>query len=402
MSLIPLRLASYGAAYFFVGGIGLSYWSVWLQSHGADPAEIGTLYMSRQFVTVAATLTIGWLAHRLVQRQQRVLMLVLVTAAIATLTTQEFAYGFWPLWFTTLVWGASWHPLLSLGESVSVSVTRQRGLDYGRVRVWGSVTFIGGAVAAGFAVASIGVPWVLYLSIIGATLLVPCILWLPMPQRSDPSPSGVPPRHVTAGDLLRQPAFVLFLVAVGCTQAGHAVIYSFGTIGWRAAGIGDDTISFLWAEGILAEIVLFFFAGAVTARIGPVWLMILGAGGSVARWSLMPLLGESLPALLVLQALHALTFGATHLAAMTFLQRAVPGGAMTLAQSLYYGLANGLPVAVVYQIAGVLYDRVGTQAYYAMTVLTAIGLLAAVALARRWRGGLLVQEMEHGTAADAR
>ncbi|TWT14060.1 MFS transporter [Reyranella sp. CPCC 100927] len=389
--MIPLRLASFGAAYFFVGGVGLSYWSVWLQSHGADPAEIGTLYMSRQFVTVAATLTIGWLAHRLVQ-QQRFLMLALVAVAIATLSTQEFAYGFWPLWFTTLVWGASWHPLLSLGEGVAVNVTRQRGLDYGRVRVWGSVTFIGGAVAAGLAVAHVGVPWVLYLSIIGAVLLVPCILWLPMPQRAPAASPGAAPRRVTARDLLRQPAFVLFLVAVGCTQAGHAVIYSFGTIGWRAAGIGDGTISFLWAEGILAEIVLFFFAGAVSARLGPVRLMILGAGGSVVRWALMPALGDSLPALLVLQALHALTFGATHLAAMTFLQRAVPGSAMTLAQSLYYGLANGLPVALVYQVAGVLYDRIGTQAYYAMALLTAVGLVAAIALSRRWAGSPLIDE----------
>jgi len=52
---------------------------------------------------------------------------------------------------------------------------------------------------------------------------------------------------------------------------------------------------------------------------------------------------------------------------------------------------------VVYQIAGVLYDRVGTQAYYAMAVLTAVGLLAATALTRRWRSGLLIQDMEHTT-----
>jgi PPP family 3-phenylpropionic acid transporter len=393
MSMIALRLALYGAAYFFVAGVGMSYWSVWLQSHGADPSEIGTIYMSRQLITVAATLAIGWLAHRLAH--QRALMLALLALAVAALVAQEWAYGFWPLWLATLVWGASWHPLLSLGEGVAVNVTRQHGLDYGRVRVWGSVTFIAGAVAAGFAVAGIGVPWVLYLSIIGALLLAPCILWLPMPSRADTPAPGASPRRVAARDLLRQPAFVLFLIAVGCTQASHAVIYSFGTISWRAAGIGDGTISFLWAEGIIAEIVLFFFAAAVTARLGPVRLMLLGAAGGVLRWTLMPVLGDSLPALLVLQALHGFTFGATHLAAMTFLQRAVPGSAMTLAQSLYYGLANGLPVALVYQVAGVLYDRVGTQAYLAMAALTAIGLLAALALTRQWHGGLLIQQTKH-------
>ncbi|TXL70279.1 MFS transporter [Vineibacter terrae] len=388
--MIALRLASYGAAYFFVAGVGMSYWSVWLQSHGADAAQIGTIYMSRQLVTVVATLAIGWLAHRMAR--QRPLMLALLAAAVAALAAQEWAYGFWPLWLATLVWGATWHPLLSLGEGVAVNATRQHGLDYGRVRVWGSVAFIAGAVAAGTAVAGIGVPWVLYLSLIGALLLAPCILWLPMPARPDPPSASAPPRAVAARDLLRQPAFVLFLIAVGCTQASHAVVYSFGTIAWRAAGISDGMISVLWAEGILAEIALFFFAAAVTARLGAVRMMLLGAGAGIVRWTLMPVLGESLPALLVLQALHGLTFGATHLAAMTFLQRAVPAGAMTLAQSLYYGLANGLPVALIYQVSGVLYERVGTQAYLAMTVLTVIGLVAAVVLARRWQGGLLIRE----------
>lgn len=387
--MIRFRLASFGAAYFFVGGIGLSYWSVWLQSHGVDGAEIGTIYMSRQFVTVAATLAIGWLAHRLAG--QRPVMLALIAVAAMSLAALDWAYGFWPLLLLTLVWGASWHPLLSLGESVAVTVTRQRNLDYGRIRIWGSLSFIVGAVAAGLAVSGIGVPWVLYLSIVGAALLVPCILWLPYPVpdaavSSNPSP----PQPVAARDLLRQPAFLLFLVAVGCTQAAHAVLYVFGTISWRAAGIGDGTISILWAEGIVAEIVLFYFAGAVTARLGAVGLMILGAAGGIVRWTLMPLLGDTLAVLLVLQALHALTFGATHLGAMAFLQRAVPGSAMTLAQSLYYGLASGLPVALVYQLAGILYERAGANAYFAMAVLSAIGLLAAAALWQRWHRGPLV------------
>jgi PPP family 3-phenylpropionic acid transporter len=388
--MLQLRLASYGAAYFFVAGIGLSYWSVWLQSRGVDAAEIGTLYMSRQFVTVAATLAVGWLAHRLAR--QRPLMLTLAVVATATLVALEWAYGFWPLWVATLVWGAAWHPLLSLGESVVVTATRRHALDYGRIRIWGSITFIAGTLAAGFAVAGAGVPWVLYLSIAGALLLIPCIVWLPMPERDAPVPGAPSARSIAARDLLRQPTFLLFLVAVGCTQSAHAVLYSFGTIGWRAAGIPDGAVSLLWAEGIVAEIVLFFFAAPATARLGVTGMLLLGAGGSVVRWLLMPVLGDWLPALLVLQVLHALTFGATHLAAMGFLQRAVPADAMTLAQSLYYALASGLPVALVYQAAGVLWERFGADAYYAMAVLSALGLMAAVALARRWNGQSLIAE----------
>jgi PPP family 3-phenylpropionic acid transporter len=115
----------------------------------------------------------------------------------------------------------------------------------------------------------------------------------------------------------------------------------------------------------------------------------------------MTVLGDSLPALLVLQALHALTFGATHLAAMGFLQRAVPASAMTLAQSLYYGLASGLPVALVYQVAGVLYERLGLNAYIAMAALSGVGLLAALVLAQRWSRGLLVVDSRESVAPAA-
>ena len=36
-----VRLAGYGAAYFFASGAFMSYWPVWLRDRGIDDAEIG-------------------------------------------------------------------------------------------------------------------------------------------------------------------------------------------------------------------------------------------------------------------------------------------------------------------------------------------------------------------------
>jgi len=46
------RLAGYGAAYFFAAGAFMSYWPVWLRDRGVTDSEIGTLFMSRQLVSV--------------------------------------------------------------------------------------------------------------------------------------------------------------------------------------------------------------------------------------------------------------------------------------------------------------------------------------------------------------
>ena len=69
------RLAGYGAAYFFASGAFMSYWPVWLRDRGITDPEIGTLFMSRQLVSVVSTLE-----HRLAGPSHRRLKGVLAGA----------------------------------------------------------------------------------------------------------------------------------------------------------------------------------------------------------------------------------------------------------------------------------------------------------------------------------
>jgi PPP family 3-phenylpropionic acid transporter len=62
------RLSAYGTAYFFASGAFMSYWPVWLRDRGITDSEIGTLFMSRQLVSVVSVLGIGFLAHRIGRR----------------------------------------------------------------------------------------------------------------------------------------------------------------------------------------------------------------------------------------------------------------------------------------------------------------------------------------------
>src|SRR6476619_3384888 len=101
-----VRLSSYGAAYFFAAGAFMSYWPVWLRDRGIADAEIGTLFMSRQIVSVASTLAVGWLAHRM--GNVRGLMLALAAAAILLTIGYQLSWGFLALLLVSLFWGAVW------------------------------------------------------------------------------------------------------------------------------------------------------------------------------------------------------------------------------------------------------------------------------------------------------
>ena len=179
------------------------------------------------------------------------------------------------------------------------------------------------------------------------------------------------------------------MIAAGFCQASHAVLYSFGTLTWRAAGINDVTISLLWAESVAAEILLMLGSGWLLARLGVCGMIGLALACGMVRWLGMAFTTE-LWALVLLQALHAGTFAACHLGAMAFIQRALPATGVALGQSVYYAIGTGAAQALIFQLAGVLYGAYGQKAFLGMFVVSALGMVALVSLARLWNGGLLV------------
>ena len=292
------RLSGYGAAYFFAAGAFMSYWPVWLRDRGMTDSQIGTLFMSRQLVSVLSTLAIGWAAHRL--GNVRGVILVLAGAATFLLTGYQFSYTFLAILLVSLVWGGVWAPTMALYDGILVNETRARGFNYGSLRVWSSVAFIAGAVICGVMVDRNGPAWVLYVAFAGIVMLVPLGLLLPAAETQHREAG----KHAPFGilDLLASRPFLLFMLAAGCCQASHAVLYSFGTLTWRAAGLSDVTISLLWAESVAVEILLMLGSGWLLARLGATGLIGLGLLCAMVRWLGMAFTTE-LWALVLLQAL---------------------------------------------------------------------------------------------------
>jgi PPP family 3-phenylpropionic acid transporter len=386
-SVEGFRLAGYGAAYFLAAGAFMSYWPVWLRNRGITDAEIGTLFMARQLVSVVAMLGMGFVAHRL--GRLRGILFGLSLAGAVMMGAYQLSHTFLALLATGLIWGIVWSPILALYDGVLVNEARRRGIVYGRLRLWGSVAFIVGTLLTGVAVDQYGPPSVLYVGTVGVALLVPFALLLPKAEPRAPGAAS----HAPFGlfELFRNKPFVLFMIAAGFCQSSHAVLYSFGTLTWRGAGIDDVTISLLWGESVAAEILMMMVSGWMLQRLGVTGLIALGLVCGIVRWTGMAFT-NALPALVVLQALHAATFAACHLGAMAFIQRALPPGGVALGQSIYYALGTGATQAVIFQFAGLLYARYGQHAFLGMTAISAVGTVAIVMLARRWNGGLVVRE----------
>ena len=128
---------------------------------------------------------------------------------------------------------------------------------------------------------------------------------------------------------------------------------------------------------MIAEIVLFAVSGRLP--LGPIALLCSAAWGRV-RWGAMAF--DPRPLWLpLLQCLHGLSFGATHLGAIAFMVRAAPAEIGATAQG-YLAVAQGLVMAAAMGLAGLLYGARRQVAYAAMALMGAAGAASAFAASR--------------------
>ena len=368
------RLSFFYAAFFTFGGIHLPFWPVWLAAKGIEAAEIAAIIAAGIGVKVIVNPVVAHFADRSGGRKS--IMLILAAAATALFSVYAVADGFLPILLITVLFFALWSPVMPLGESLTMLAARAGAFDYGRVRLWGSIAFIAAAFGAGVILEGRPGEIVLWLLIPASLLALLSVAMAP-----DARAPATAPGRIAALELLRDRGFLLILLACALVQSSHAAYYSFGTLHWRAAGHSEAVIGALWAEGVVAEIVLFAAGPAILKRVSPGGLILLAALAGIVRWTATAM-STALPLLAAAQILHAFTFGAAHLGAIHLIARHVAPALSASAQSLYSATVMGLGLSLAILAAGPLYNYSSIAAFLVMAALSALAAAAAYPLIR--------------------
>jgi PPP family 3-phenylpropionic acid transporter len=253
-----------------------------------------------------------------------------------------------------------------------------RNLGYGPVRLWGSVAFILANMAGGVFLSALGGHDVIW--VIAAAMAATAVATLPLPR--NPAAEQRPAGKLVGGGW-RSALFVTVALGASLIQASHAVLYGFATLQWSAKGFDGSTIGLLWATGVGAEILLFAASSRWLARIGAIDAILVGGPGGVLRWSAMAF-DPPASLLVILQCLHALSFGATHIGAMQVLSSLARDRGPATLQGDFSAL-QGVTFAAAMALSGMIVERLGSQAYALMALLAAGGVVIAFAGRRKWR-----------------
>ncbi|EPQ1334686.1 3-phenylpropionate MFS transporter [Serratia ureilytica] len=338
--------------YFFSYGIFLPFWGVWLKGEGIAPETIGIL--------LGAGLVARFLGSLLIAPRVKDPSHLVSALRLLALLTLAFAVGFcfgngWG-WLMLVIAGFNlfFSPLVPLTDALAATWQKQIRMDYGRVRLWGSLAFVIGSALTGQLVAVWGHNAILYSLIFSVLAMLLGMLLKPsvMPQGEARTHGGAE-RSLWA--LLKEGPVWRFLLCVTLLQGAHAGYYSFGSIYWQEAGYSASTIGYLWSLGVVAEVIIFASSNVLFRRWNARNLLLLSACCGVLRWSLMAYSTE-LGWLLLIQILHCGTFTVCHLAAMRFIA-ARQGQEVIQLQAVYSALAMGGGIAVMTVIAGFLFEQ---------------------------------------------
>ena len=373
-----VRLAALYVALFIVLGIYLPFFPLWLKAKGLDAQQIGIVLAMPMLVRIVAIPATARLADR--YDALRGVMWATLLLATVGYAVVGFAEGFPAILVCVALAAAAHGPAMPLAETYALKGLPARGRAYGPVRLWGSFAFIAGSFLAGFAADLILARELVWL-IVAAFALSALAAFLIEPLHTEPHENIAAPRR-----LLRDPAFLAVIVGSSLIQGSHAVYYGFSTLAWAQAGLDGATIAALWALGVLAEIALFAFQGRLPPFLTPAALILIGAAGAILRWLGMAF-DPPVAALPLLQLLHGLSFGTTHLGVLMFITRHAPPRQGATAQA-YLAVAMGLMMACMTTLAGALFARYGSLAYLAMALAAAIGGACAVAHGARDRAAL--------------
>ncbi|MFI8416624.1 3-phenylpropionate MFS transporter [Serratia sp. NPDC078593] len=339
--------------YFFSYGIFLPFWGVWLKGEGLEPDTIGIL--------LGAGLVARFLGSLLIAPRVKDPSQLVTALRILALLTLAFAIGFcfgngWG-WLMLVIAGFNlfFSPLVPLTDALAATWQKQIPMDYGRVRLWGSLAFVIGSALTGQWVSAWGHSAILYsllfslLAMLLAMLLKPSV----MPQAEETRSIDEPSRSWRA--LLSEGPVWRFLLCVTLLQGAHAGYYSFASIYWQEAGYSASAIGYFWSLGVVAEVIIFASSNLLFRRWNARSLLLLSACCGVLRWGLMASTTE-LGWLLLVQVLHCGTFTVCHLAAMRFIA-ARKGPEVIRLQAVYSALAMGGGIAVMTVIAGFLFEH---------------------------------------------
>jgi len=336
---LSLFLAAYYFFYFALVGVYLIFMPKVLLELGYSAVEVGIVYAAAPFTRFL----LPFIFRHFVKLTFQIYLFSLLLTFIGTLLFLGTVDNFWYYLFANLLFGASMGISLPYVETIALGSLSKT--HYGKVRLWGSLGFMGIALWLGKILET---PYevLYYLSTMAFLTLIFGGILVKHDTSDHPS--------VQDNSSFSLSKYWVFWLSVFLMQVGFGGFYNFFTIYETAHGISIEMTSWMWSFGVICEIVMLYFQGPLLQKN---LLTILKFATLVTslRWLLLYLYPDSITITFASQSLHAISFALYHTAAITYVFSLY--AQKKLAQQFFLGIAFGLGGSVGAVLSGKIYGE---------------------------------------------
>lgn len=343
--------------------------NLYLEEIGLSGTQMGVIGFLVTGVAAAALPFWGFLTDwKGVQRE-----LLVVIASVTGVAMLSYPLGqyvepaFLVIAAGTMVYALFYAPITPITDSLVLST----GLDYGRVRAFGSVAFGFGSLAYGYVISELGTPVIFYAYSLGM-IVIAGIAW-GMPARES-SPVEVVGRDAVR--LARNRNYLLLFVAAFLVGVTLLPGNDFFSVYMREIGAADTAIGLGWAILTVAEAAVFVYAYQFVANYR--YLLVLGAMLYSVKYAVYTFTMDPIVVLLS-HAVTGASFGLFFLAAVNLAYSHAPDTMKSTSQTMLWIAVFGFGAGAGQLLAGWLVDLVGVQEMYLYLAVTA-ALAAGVGL----------------------
>lgn len=278
-----------------------------------------------------------------------------------------FAQGFWPTAVCFALWAFFSSSLVPLVEAGTYQMLGARAASFGYVRVFGSIGFALSALGIGMGKLDPGMvtPFVVAaLGYLAAGLVSRRLTEYAVVSRDSLRPAVLA--------LVKRTDVLLLWLGSILYYAAHGIFdMYFGPFARSLPGVRPELVSTAWGLGVVAEVIVFFFVPRWLSGRMMRWLLPGSALVAALRWWLTAQV-TSATHVLLLQPLHAITFGVWYLSFVHENQAEAPPNMRATVQGIASAsLGIGTMTAIV--VGGYSLERLGGRTLFLLASAASLG-----------------------------
>jgi PPP family 3-phenylpropionic acid transporter len=336
---LALLLSAFYFFYFALVGVYVIFMPKVLVDLGYSAVEVGIIYAAAPFMRFL----LPFLFKHFISLTPKVYLSALLVSFLSTLLFWGTIDSFWRYLVANLIFGGAMGISLPYVETIALATLSKS--HYGKVRLWGSLGFMGIALWLGRVLeapfeALYYLSAMTLLSMVFGTLLIRY-------DRTEHTPASED-AHFSLG------RYWAFWVSVFLMQVGFGGFYNFFTIYETSHGISLEMTSWMWSFGVICEVVMLYFQGPLLQR-NLLKILQLATLVTIGRWMILYLFPDSVVFTFASQSLHAVSFALYHTAAITYVFSLYTQ--KKLAQQFFMGIAFGLGGSVGAVLSGQIYGE---------------------------------------------